>query len=357
MHRSCFLVCLLLLGSALSAQTAANRGAAAEPAVPPGVDLRDPQALLSFATGVNSLDGATMAPWHLKASYESFADTGASLDQGTFEEWRVAPDQWKRTYTSGHFNQTEYGTPAGITTAAAPPWPVSLIARELIHPMPGSNDLDGTTPELRPLAEKSATMNCVMLALPLQKAKWPLGALPTYCFNANLPMLRLEVINGSVQASRNQIALFRHTYIAKEIELSDGGRPLLRIHLQSLASMTPEEVMGLGMPAASKVLDEKPASRLITVASGVAAKNRRGGPNPRYSEEARLSRKQGTVVLQATIGTDGRIHHVRVVSSPDDLLTLASVAAVQRWVYEPYTLNGKLVNVRTTINLVFNLRA
>jgi protein TonB len=45
-----------------------------------------------------------------------------------------------------------------------------------------------------------------------------------------------------------------------------------------------------------------------------------------------------------------------MVSSPDESLTDAAVAAVTQWRYRPYLLNGQPVEVDTTALLHFNLR-
>jgi len=60
------------------------------------------------------------------------------------------------------------------------------------------------------------------------------------------------------------------------------------------------------------------------------------------------------VVLQGTIGVDGMIRDLSVVSGPK-VLQQAALDAVAQWRYKPYTLNGEPVAVATTINVVFNL--
>jgi TonB family protein len=76
--------------------------------------------------------------------------------------------------------------------------------------------------------------------------------------------------------------------------------------------------------------------------------------NPQYPETARAIRIQGTVVLECTIGTDGRVTDVRVVrGSP--LLEGAAVAAVQQWTYTPTKLNGQPVAVIMTVTVRFAL--
>jgi len=75
---------------------------------------------------------------------------------------------------------------------------------------------------------------------------------------------------------------------------------------------------------------------------------------PVYPDIARQRMVQGTVVLKAIIGKDGRIKDLKPVSGPKDLYDSA-IGAVQQWRYRPYTLNGEPVEVDTTINVNYKL--
>ena len=64
---------------------------------------------------------------------------------------------------------------------------------------------------------------------------------------------------------------------------------------------------------------------------------------------------QGTVVLKAVIGTDGGIKDLKVISGPSELYESA-MGAVAQWRYKPDTLDGKPVEVESTINVNYKLR-
>lgn len=76
---------------------------------------------------------------------------------------------------------------------------------------------------------------------------------------------------------------------------------------------------------------------------------------PEYPAIAKQIRIQGSVVLMATIGKDGRVEHVQPLSGPP-LLMHSAVAAVEQWQYRPYLLNHEPVIVQTqiTVNFVLN---
>ena len=74
--------------------------------------------------------------------------------------------------------------------------------------------------------------------------------------------------------------------------------------------------------------------------------------DPAYPPLAKQSGAQGEVILTATIGVDGKVKDVQVVSG-HPLLRSAAVAAVKRWVYRPTYLNGKPVESESRISLNF----
>lgn len=77
--------------------------------------------------------------------------------------------------------------------------------------------------------------------------------------------------------------------------------------------------------------------------------------SPVYPEDAKKARIQGTVVLDGTIGKDGTIEHLSVLSGPEELQQSA-LDAVRHWEYQPYLLNGNPVEVETTINIIYLLK-
>ncbi|ABF39153.1 outer membrane transport energization protein TonB [Candidatus Koribacter versatilis Ellin345] len=75
---------------------------------------------------------------------------------------------------------------------------------------------------------------------------------------------------------------------------------------------------------------------------------------PNYPALAKQARIQGSVVLQATIGKDGSIQNLRVLSG-HPMLTQSALDAVKQWKYKPYLLNGEAVEVETTVQVNFTL--
>src|SRR5205823_1834873 len=75
---------------------------------------------------------------------------------------------------------------------------------------------------------------------------------------------------------------------------------------------------------------------------------------PSYPEQAVRSGLQGSVVLQALIGRDGRIQNLKLVQG-SFLLGQSAYQAVKQWRYRPYFLNGRAVQAQTFVTVDFSL--
>jgi TonB family protein len=76
---------------------------------------------------------------------------------------------------------------------------------------------------------------------------------------------------------------------------------------------------------------------------------------PVYPETDRKLHKEGIVILEAIITSDGAVDEVEVLKSADPLLDEAARRAVIRWRYRPATLNGRAVRVYLTVTVSFRL--
>lgn len=117
------------------------------------------------------------------------------------------------------------------------------------------------------------------------------------------------------------------------------------------------EVLGStrSVPVPAKTPDVVPAKR-IRVAARVVEANLIHDVTPQYPPEAGRARIEGTVVLLATIGTDGSVKDVRIESGLP-ILAQAAIEAVKQWRYKPYLIDGEPVEVDSRITINFNLSA
>jgi protein TonB len=127
---------------------------------------------------------------------------------------------------------------------------------------------------------------------------------------------------------------------------------------------SPNGVVGaLPVDGASRVTQilrttEPPTPRLnvqrVRVSSGVAQGLLIRQVNPVYPPLAKTARVEGRVILQATIGKDGTVENLHLISG-HPMLAPAAIDAVRQWRYKPYYLNSEPIEVETTITVNFTL--
>jgi protein TonB len=93
----------------------------------------------------------------------------------------------------------------------------------------------------------------------------------------------------------------------------------------------------------------------MKVDSNVLAANVVTKTLPLYPRLARQAGIQGSVSLQATVGTGGRIIALQPISG-HPLLIPAAIEAARHWVYKPMLLNGEPVEVVGQIEIKFASR-
>ena len=76
---------------------------------------------------------------------------------------------------------------------------------------------------------------------------------------------------------------------------------------------------------------------------------------PVYPAIAQSARVQGVVIIEATIGPDGRVQEAKVLRSIP-LLDAAALDAVKQWQFTPTLLNGVPVPVIMTVTVNFTLQ-
>ena len=76
---------------------------------------------------------------------------------------------------------------------------------------------------------------------------------------------------------------------------------------------------------------------------------------PVYPQVALATQARGTVILDVTIGTDGKVQDAKVIHSVSQL-DLAALEAVRQWEYEPTRINGALVALIMTVVVNFAIQ-
>ncbi len=113
-------------------------------------------------------------------------------------------------------------------------------------------------------------------------------------------------------------------------------------------------VVSLPPPPKPAVETQKPPSAPIPMGGDVQMAKLVRKVIPEYPAIARSSRISGVVRLIGTIGKDGTIRDLQLVSG-HPMLAHAAMEAVRQWIYKPTLLNGIPVEVIAPIEVRFTL--
>jgi Gram-negative bacterial TonB protein C-terminal len=307
----------------------------------------DTNALINrlIQTGHSSWIGSPdLQPWHLKLEVQLFDDKAQPTEQGTIEEWWTSPAAYQITYTFPSYTASlvHSGNVYSRTKDTdSPPFLLHLLLRQVVAPMAPDKEISQSTPVLRNLTVEKLPLECVMIARKVDDtSEPPLGLFPTYCFGPGTNSLRMIYDFGSQAVIRNTMGVFQKREVALDLTVLDNGKKKATAHLSTLESNST-----LIPPAIDPESIEKEESA-TPVSGSVMAGHKVSGELP-------VVHYRGVVVMNATIGRDGHVRSLRLVTVSNSQLALAAVVAVRSWIYTPWLLNGKPVEVTTPITFNF----
>jgi len=328
---------------------------------PPAPPLpKDPRALLEAARPFYNFSDPSLKPWHLKATYQLYDDKGKPSEQGTYEYWWASPHVYRSSWKRGNASFTDWHTADDKHSYLESGGGFGLFEHKLetalLDPLPKIADLDPAKYRLDREEVKlgDTKFPCVMI-VPImpqhgQVQIVPLGLFPTYCFNHDIPVLQIRDSFGTVAEYLNRIAKVQGRYLPQDIKFFEGKQTVLSASVDQIEGISAADPSFTPAPTAIK-----PNSEKVQIAEAVMVGMLIKKQAPFYPQDAKDARVSGTVILQATIGRDGKIHDLRVLQTPWPSLAAASLISVSKWEYKPYMLNNEPVEVETTIKVIYAL--
>ncbi|HEX9198826.1 MAG TPA: energy transducer TonB [Acidobacteriaceae bacterium] len=309
-------------------------------------------ARLHATAAANSIDTPGLLPWHLKMDVQLFDAKGKPIEQGSVEEWWASPELRRVTYTMPSYTVTQLHNKDGLFVTKSQVYEPAILddlLEQVVHPMPHESEIDDSKPDLRKEKFGNVALDCVMLDQPLKNVAYPpLGLFPTFCLDPGKDSLRISTELGSLMFVRNRMGTFQGRSVAVDLAGESDGRKVMSAHVTALASM---QIADADFTPGADM--ESVTAGAVRVGSGTMAGKILTQVQPVYPQIAKDNRVSGVVVMHAIIGRDGRIEMLHLVSTPDPNLAIAAIAAVRKWTYKPYTLNGVPTEVETTINVNF----
>lgn len=124
----------------------------------------------------------------------------------------------------------------------------------------------------------------------------------------------------------------------------------VRVSAKRAAGSSSEPISGSGATVVDFVPQGSSAAKSRAISAALIRK-----VQPVYPNEARRSGIQGSVTVAAVIGVDGKPRNVRAVNG-NPILARAATDAISQWLYQPYFVNGRPVEVETEVVVDFALR-
>ncbi len=168
----------------------------------------------------------------------------------------------------------------------------------------------------------------------------------------NFAFKALPAGNYELQVLKSGFEIYRVPLVSLDAGRDFSAAFTLRVgaiteHVMVVPGNSPRPVVG-------ETTSGKPSR--LSIGGSVQAAKLTNKVQPVYPESARLAGVQGTVVLHAVIGMDGRPLSLRIMNSQvDPDLARSAVEAVSQWRYTPTLLNGEPIEVDTTITVNYSL--
>jgi hypothetical protein len=298
---------------------------------------------LNEQTTLDGLQSGALGPWHIVVTYDQFDEDGDNVHSGTYEEYWAGPQKYKRVYETDDFHQTDYATDKGLFRSGDQHWPdraQSYVRSEIVDPFSYAT----TFPDAH-ARKVERTFNRYKLDCLVIEDKVALSDPPQYCFEPNSSILRYSRGKGWNQTAYNQIVIFQGRDVAQDVNVTDGGKPYLKLRVETLelipklddsAFQPPPGAVPIG-DRVSGVIDDPISTRVANF--------------PQLPASLRGQRVEVTVEI--IIGKDGHVVSARGIAGPPEAYK-ACEDSVRQWVYRPFLVLNRPVEVVQRSGCTYN---
>src|SRR2546429_2139056 len=261
---------------------------------PAGADAVDLPSWLTKQAALNGLQSTDLRPWHIAVTYDQFDEDGDNVHSGVYEEYWAGAKKYKRIYKSDNLNQTDY----------AAEWPDRAqlqVRAEVIAPFSYADTLQGFHGRNVERTFSGYKLQCVLI----ERDSGP----TQYCFEPDSPVLRYNRGWGWFQTVYNRIVSFQGRNLAQDVDVTDGGKPYLKLRVQTIELLSNVDE-AIFLPPADAV------GPLGDRVSGVIVEPINMSSVPQWP--ASLRTQHFTVMVEMVIGKDGRVISAHAVSGPPE---------------------------------------
>ncbi|MGA3130164.1 MAG: energy transducer TonB [Terracidiphilus sp.] len=295
------------------------------------------QAWLDARRHENGLSSADLQPWHVVITYDQFDEDGDNVHSGVVEEFWGDPQRSRINFKSDELAQTDFTTERGLYRAGDQRWQKrneSEVRLAVIDPFANAAILQGLH-----FARIERTFGDHMLGCDVfDRTSGGTNSPNQYCYDKKDSALRYVRGPGWWQIAYNDVVSFQGRFVARNVEVTDGGHPFLKLRVTKLEQLDH--------------LDENEFSPTADAVNLSGARVSGVAMTPLKTVPIDISAVSGLqkfeVVVQIVIGEDGKVIEVKAISGPKEAYKAAESAA-RKWVYLPFLVAGQPAEVETKI--------
>ena len=319
----------------------------------------DPEEMLLAAAQVNGLDAAGLKPWHILVSYDKFDQDGDNVDSGTYEEFWAGPKQYRLSYTSHDFTQTDIATEKGLYRTGAEKWAGELQTRvrdEFVRPMFREMNLQYAKPEKKKLQLGKAKLPCVLLRRSdMGSFMLSENVLAAFCFEPDALVLRYSKGGAGrstiyEQAIYDKIVQLQGRYVASDVQVMQRGKLFLKMHLEKLESIGQLNMADFTPPTSASLVNEE---RIAADGQVLMLDYLLHEEMVQFPKSIRAP--GGQAVVKYLIGKDGHVTDVEFVEGTPAMQE-AIEESLKKYVFRPFVVRGERVEVEAKQQFSYETR-
>jgi hypothetical protein len=315
---------------------------------PPVKSEDELKQLLTEAYNRNSLSSIT-TPYHLVASFETFAIDGQPAGNGSIERFFISPLRQKTITSFRNHKMTEYiinGKRTYTDDGFDGTIMVFRVGEFLFSPMPPPMGFIHRKLGYRSVQLRNLSMDCAMFQFFMDAPGRPKPPAEGFCISGGSHDLVLKQTEGlSVQF--RDFAPFQDKMIPHTISITS-SHLRGRIHVEKLDSFDDGSV-DLAPPADAS--PDSPGPNWISTSA--EEDERLHKVQAQYPPEMAPSHTPGYVSIQILISRTGAVKDAEPWPAQNPALVQAALDAAKQWTFAPIIRQGKPIETITSVGIDF----
>jgi len=292
--------------------------------------------------------------FRLVASFETFDSGGSTVEhavhsKGTLDELWMSAREYKKTITVDGKqvvvvdNGTQSWTTGDAVISSLTGLAINAVSTPFLELPPTINRVS------REVNKENASLDCVGTEPKFEGVSEETRlALTTFCMARGNHLIRLILRPNDLAIAFNDIQPFGGRYIARSIEVTQAGKPVVRMHIDALTATDDFSALNVTPPDGARISDYHRADHPF-----ISSDLKCGQVMTTVPPIIPSTGFRGVVVVKVHVDTTGQVEHAEVIGSENQIIKNAALASVKQWRWRVSYQGDKLVPVDTAVELDF----